>query len=75
MLQTAGSGWAIILLWRDHPFQKIPAHTRDVGARLIYIGLWVHIPVAIEYLLGTSSRKQQPPAHQVEEQAPEAEDV
>jgi len=75
MLQTYGCGWAIILLWRDHSFQKIPAHTRYVDARLIDIRLRVHIPVAIQYLLGTSSRKQQPPAHQVEEQAPQAEDV
>ena len=75
MFQTPGSGRAIVLLRRDHLFEKIPAHTRYVGARLIYIGLWVHIPVAIQDLLGTSPRKEQPPAHQVEEQAPEAEDV
>ena len=58
MLQTPGSGRAIILLWRDHLFEEIPAHTRYVGARLIYIGLRVHIPVAIQDLLGTSTRKQ-----------------
>ena len=63
MLQTPGCGRAIVLLRRDHLFEEIPAHTRYVCARLIYIGLRVHIPVAIQDLLGTSTRKQQPPAH------------
>ena len=75
MLQTPGCGRAIVLLRRDHLFEEIPAHTRYVCARLIYVGLWVHIPIAIQDLLGTSPRKEQPSAHQVEEQAPEAEDV
>ena len=75
MLKTFVCGWSIILLWRDHLFQEISAHTRYVGACFIYIGLWVHIPVAIQYLLGSSSRKQQPPANQVKEQAPQAKDV
>ena len=55
MLQTPGCGRAIVLLRRDHLFEEIPAHTRYVGARLIYIGLWVYIPVAIKYLLGSFS--------------------
>lgn len=55
MLETFGCGWPIILLWRDHLFQKISADIRYVAACFIYIGLRVHIPVAIKYLLGSFS--------------------
>jgi hypothetical protein len=75
MLKASGCTWPIVLLWGDHLFQEISAHTRYVGARFIYVGLCVYISVAVQYLLGRPSRKQQPPGDEVEEEAPQAEDV